>query len=333
MDHFESTIRRLKALDPANTTGVPTAPDGVPWNTTAHMRTGRFAASGRGRSVSLLAGAALLVIALLVVGSISNESSASAAAPAIIEGARSVPARDELLVLAERSERSGQPRDITDVGYVRSVDWNSRISVSGEVGTMSISQSDQQLWLNTNGSAQRSSMPGPDIEVGEVVQVPADLPPPESGQVTESSSAIVPLLKELPSDTVLRDQFLAFGSSAAPESYRVFDGIYYLLSNQPVAPGDRGRLLRLLSETEGVAYSGEVTDRAGRTGKAFTIRDSHTGATTDHTMILNGETGELLDYEEVWVESPSALNVEVPVVSSYKVILSQGFVSEVGDHP
>lgn len=101
-----------------------------------------------------------------------------------------------------------------------------------------------------------------------------------------------------------------------------------LVREQVLGPAQRAALLRVLATVPGLTYAGETTDRAGRTGQAFSLRNSHGGLAKVDTLIVDPASGRLLDSEQLLLEA-GKLNVRVPAVISYEVYL----ISEFADPP
>jgi hypothetical protein len=77
----------------------------------------------------------------------------------------------------------------------------------------------------------------------------------------------------------------------------------------------------VLADTDGLTDRGEVTDRAGRRGVAFSV-DSDAGATRD-IVVFDPATGQLLSYERVVLVSPPRTAVRAPAVVTYVLYLAR----------
>ncbi|MFJ9131241.1 CU044_5270 family protein [Streptomyces sp. NPDC102340] len=88
------------------------------------------------------------------------------------------------------------------------------------------------------------------------------------------------------------------------------------------SPSQRAALLRVLAETGWVRYSGAVTDRAGRTGEAFSLTDRSGGLPSKRTLIFDPSTGKLLADEEQILQDPGKLNVAPNSVIGYTTFLT-----------
>ncbi|ARQ70660.1 hypothetical protein [Streptomyces marincola] len=94
-----------------------------------------------------------------------------------------------------------------------------------------------------------------------------------------------------------------------------------LVTQQALGPDQRAAFLRLLAGTEGLEYDGEVTDRAGRDGQAFSAVSASSGLPTRYTFIIDPATGDVLGQEDTLTESAGELNVPIPSVIGYEVYL------------
>jgi hypothetical protein len=102
---------------------------------------------------------------------------------------------------------------------------------------------------------------------------------------------------------------------------RLESAAHDLITQQALGPRQRAAFLRMLAGMEGLEYDGEVTDRAGRQGQAFSAVSSDSGLPTRYTFIIDPATGDLLGQEDTLTETPGKLNVPIPSVISYEVYL------------
>ena len=114
-------------------------------------------------------------------------------------------------------------------------------------------------------------------------------------------------------------------------------GIVALLAEHRVLPpAVRATLWQIVAELPGIAYAGQVTDRAGRTGEGFSMPyDAIAGPARD-TLILDPATGEVLGFERVLeaITDPdhlvrtsahadlSPLTIQTPAVVHYVAFLA-----------
>ncbi|MFH9133695.1 CU044_5270 family protein [Streptomyces sp. NPDC017524] len=86
-------------------------------------------------------------------------------------------------------------------------------------------------------------------------------------------------------------------------------------------PEQRAALLRVLATKKGLVTAGEVTDRAGRQGAAYTIKDGSGSIPAEHMIIVDPVNGKILAYEEIFLSSSPAMKVEGPAVVNYVTFL------------
>lgn len=97
--------------------------------------------------------------------------------------------------------------------------------------------------------------------------------------------------------------------------------VHDLVTQRVLSPRQRAALLRLLADLPEVAVTGEVVDRAGRPGVAFSADSAAGGLPTRYTFIVDPVSGQLLGQEETLTESAGKLNVPVPSVIEYDAYL------------
>jgi hypothetical protein len=103
------------------------------------------------------------------------------------------------------------------------------------------------------------------------------------------------------------------------------DALVEAYLEMPIDPGARAAMLRYLAETESIASVGTVTDRAGRDGIGFTVDSASSGIPTRYMVIIDPNTGELLDYEELFLSGVSHLKIKAPAAASYIVFRESGY--------
>jgi hypothetical protein len=93
----------------------------------------------------------------------------------------------------------------------------------------------------------------------------------------------------------------------------------------PLPPRVRAAVLRYLAATPGLTVTGPVTDRRGRNGIGFSIESAYSGLPTRYTLIIDPRDGRLLDDEQMLTTSAGKLNVTVPAIIGYTVLLSAAY--------
>jgi hypothetical protein len=108
----------------------------------------------------------------------------------------------------------------------------------------------------------------------------------------------------------------------APLTDRRLDARARADRTMPLPPKVRAAMLRYLAATATLAVEGEVTDRAGRPGLAFSLDSAYGGLPAHYTVVIDPQTGHVLDFEQMLTTDAGKLNVAVPAVISYDVYLS-----------
>ena len=98
-----------------------------------------------------------------------------------------------------------------------------------------------------------------------------------------------------------------------------------------VNAAQRAAAIRVLADTDGLAYEGDVADAQGRSGAAISV-ESDEGRTRD-VAVFDRETGYLLSYERVALLSPARSGVREPVVIASVLFLAGGYTDVIGHPP
>lgn len=108
-----------------------------------------------------------------------------------------------------------------------------------------------------------------------------------------------------------------------------FDAVHGVYLQLPIPPQVRAAMLRYLGTLAGIRVAGTVTDRAGRHGLGFSADSNYSGLPTQYTLIIDPNTGQLLDYEEMLTTNAGKLHVRIPSVISYTVFLSARYADNI----
>jgi hypothetical protein len=287
----------------------------------------------RGRAVVLVAAALLAVLltgAAIVVATDSDRDAVPATEPEVTVPLLDLrvrePAAPALLALADRAEADLAVVPAASVAYARTVSRNQAITVDDGETSIDHTASQQETWTAPDGTYRWRRGPGPAARGGSIVQVDPDLPLPEGDLVDGDPAVAEPLARPEGADAVLAD--LHVGQGGQPEAYNALERLAEILGRQPLLADDRAALFRALATIDGIEHRGEVVDRAGRDGIAFS---SEYGG--ELIVVVDPETGELLETENVMLESAPAIPIDEPVVRGYEVVLTVASVAAVGERP
>jgi hypothetical protein len=240
-------------------------------------------------------------------------SAPAAAQPApeplpLTEATHPAPARTQLAAMAARAAQSAGAGPVRRYTYMHTRTW-SRDLGSGEPGAFH----EEWLWYAADRSGRRVTAR---LSTGsrEVV----DYRPGAAPVVVGSPSADPPILASQLAD----HHDFASGPQgplrAVVDMYR-----YHVLD-----PDHRAAALRVLADTAGLLFRGEVTDAAGRTGVAVSVDSDH-GATRD-VAVFDRASGALLSYERVALLATARSPVRPPAVISMVLFLAAGYVDDLG---
>lgn len=215
--------------------------------------------------------------------------------------------------LKQISERvAGLTDDIGSGKYahVSMQSWSLVTSVRGESATSEIVPSERTWFVAKDGSG-RTLTTAPD---GKSVE-------------SDAPSLIWPLGSLSSDDSTLAQQLGKQHPASNGPAERLV-AIHDAYRQMPLPPPVRAAILRYLAATPSLSYSGEAIDRAGRKAQAFSVESDYSGLPARYTLLFDERTGALLDYEEMLTERAGKLNVRVPSVISYMLIMSAGYTNK-----
>ncbi|MFB7292845.1 CU044_5270 family protein [Actinacidiphila glaucinigra] len=132
-----------------------------------------------------------------------------------------------------------------------------------------------------------------------------------------------PRRREPPSDAAGMGRWLRAGYETHGAG-ELFDSVAERHIDNSFSPRQRAALLRAVGGARGVEYRGVVTDRAGRSGDAFSVATVYGGLPKVQTLVFDPHTGMLLSYDEQLTSDAGALNVRVPAIVLYINYLEGG---------
>ncbi|MFJ4094192.1 hypothetical protein ACIPYS_21645 [Kitasatospora sp. NPDC089913] len=98
--------------------------------------------------------------------------------------------------------------------------------------------------------------------------------------------------------------------------------LHSLMTQRVLGSASRAAVLEWIAGLPGLEITGDVTDRAGRPGVAYSALSSDSGLPTRYTFVVDPASGSLLAMEETLTVTAGALNVPIPSVISYTVFLT-----------
>jgi hypothetical protein len=127
-----------------------------------------------------------------------------------------------------------------------------------------------------------------------------------------------------PADRAALARYLTQGHPPENGPGETIVAITDLVRDRVLGSAQRAALLRVLASVPGLTYTGQTSDRAGRKGEAFTLRNAHGGLLHDDTLVVDPASGRLLDAEELLLQR-GKLDVRVPAVIQYELYLTSEF--------
>lgn len=269
------------------------------------------------------AAAVIVALALVVTPNVLTDSVARAATPPLLEPEHppvQQGAQDLLRQIAVRVDQLPDvPETASSTAVVNTRSWNLWTRVDGERVTSHVVPAHTKKIVHADGTVKTTttySMPDGSTKTMEITTNHGGVFP--GVHLGELSSDLDTLSSQLVSD--YSQQGSAGRLEAIAQAYRYM----------PIQPSVRAALLRYLANTPGIATVGEVTDRIGRQGIGFTITSDYSGLATRYMLIIDPQTGRVLDYEATLIKDAGKLNVPIPSVISYTVFKEAHYVHQAG---
>ena len=223
-----------------------------------------------------------------------------------------------------------------DYEYIHIKGWSLTQPEFMNRGQWSLDPYDSQVWRRLSDSSGRSVFRTPDMaarsdDEAAVSYGPGELPTFPICKATQPCPGALPTepgqLRSLLTDTSIT-------SNAG--RYSPLGVVALLAEHRVLPPAVRATLWQVVAELPGIAYAGQVTDRAGRTGEGISMPfDAIAGPARD-TLILDPTTGEVLGFERVLetITDPdhlargrvhadlSPLTIQTPAVVHYVAFLA-----------
>ncbi|MFJ9446316.1 CU044_5270 family protein [Kitasatospora sp. NPDC101235] len=345
-DHDDSDLRALRRMLP-----VPAERDFPPgrrhqreehlmssWLQMARQdnksRSSRLPASVPRRRVLALAGTAAAVGALTLGVTVllpgTSSTPAAAATPKLLTYVQDSPSQDAAKILGQIADTAARQPDTSVSGteHFKRRDWSlSAVMGAGQTAS-AIVATESEGWVDPDGSAHSTSRAeAPEFPNEEARQYWKDHGwPTEAGKLEvndEPAGSRARMWDDRPpTDPKVLKTWLEQGHPVENGPAETLAAITDLLRERVLSAPERAAVLRVLADVPGLAYQGTTTDRAGRTGKAFSLDGDHGGLPKRHTLIVDPVTGRIIGDEETLTKSAGKLGVPIPSVISYTVYLA-----------
>lgn len=269
----------------------------------------------RWRAATLAVGAAVLVAAAIFAPGISPSppQSAVAATPPLLTTA-SVPgtAQAELEKLARAREQS-EPIEAPDPPFtIRSHSWQ----LGGYFGDDLVAPIITEERFFSDGHVQRWDYVGEPLTDATA----ADLP--KAGTLLEEYDSRTEMYAgrtlgaPIPTDPdLVADHLAGELDEDGPSTAFSLEHAAHLLDSRIPSAAEEAAVLRFLASLDGITVEGEVTDRLGREGIAFSANDRGDGSNKT-MLIVSADSGKILATETVYV-GETRTDIESPAVISY----------------
>ena len=216
-------------------------------------------------------------------------------------GEKDARGRLERIADAAAAQPAPPPSDLPEHHKIKSWDLFTRV---GDEVTSTIVVTESESWRAANDSGAIVHKRGGKTETME-------LQPGQIGMWHDRP----------PTGTDQAAAWLKMGHPAENGPAEVMVAITDLARERVLTPAERAAVLRVLARVPGLMANGEVEDRAGRIGQAFSLNSRYTGLMTRYTLIVDPATGEFLGFEQMLTENAGKLNVKIPSVIGYESYL------------
>lgn len=338
----EQAFRRIVASP------VAVRPTGVPRSPESGIRGVRAMRPAGSRVFALAAAVAVVAIAFAFVagsGSFARTSTkAYAATPPLLaihplaSETAVPPAGPALRALADLADQ--QPWSPGRFLYTSYRSWSLNVAAGGGSVATAVVPSTTEVWRAADDSGRLKVTSDPaesgsgenDTDRQAASATPADIDTEDTAHYFRDDPAVSALSTTSPD--LLQSQLLGSGDvppQGAIPTYLTMLSQYE--QYQPLPPALQANLWRLLADSGSFVDLGTTTDRAGRLGDAIAYDTSApTGAIlpTRFLLVIDPQTGLLLDSERILTSDPGMLPVHIPAVVDYTVFLAAGKTSS--DH-
>ncbi|GAA4580844.1 hypothetical protein GCM10023194_10340 [Planotetraspora phitsanulokensis] len=284
-----------------------------------------------------LAGTVAMVGALTVgvtlampgTGPAPTPAAAAVATPKLLTYVQDAPAQDAPEILNGLADTAARQPDTAVAGteHLKTRGWYLNSSVKDGKTTSAVVPTERETWTAPDGSAhsvRRAGAPEfPTTKALDHWKKQGWSTKPGRPEVSDTpAGADSRMWKDRPpTDPEALKTWLEQGHPADNGPAETLVAITDLVGERVLSAPERAAVLRVLATVPGLQYEGTTTDRAGRTGKAFSLDSDHGGLPNRKTLIVDPADGRIVDDEETLTESAGRLGVPIPSVISYTVYL------------
>lgn len=277
-------------------------------------------------------------VAIVVIGGSSPPAYAATPPPlAFDRAAGRVPAAERLHQLAATAERTPDTGSTNrSIEHLYIAGWSLYSLVDGRRTNSAVVPVQQQSWRRADDSGrieQRYAAPIFASDAHRAAWWEEGSPGADTGwRTVDYPPGLFPgrWRGRPPADAAALAAWLRHGAPGAADGSAGLTAVADLLRERVLTGAERAVVLRFLAQIPGLAAAGDVVDRAGRAGEAFTLRSDSSGLPTDYTVIVDPDDGRVLAFEQMLTTSAGRLNVRVPAVVGYQTYLTAEQVRAVG---
>jgi hypothetical protein len=233
----------------------------------------------------------------------------------------------DLEKLADLTQTTKSPRALL-IAHLITEGWDLNTLVNGRTVASAVIAWEHQLWRAGDGRAHTTDRFLPpqfptdaDRQAWQDAGSPHDL-----GTRSEDFPSGFPaaFTGRPPQDPALLAAWLRRSDTS---DIAVLTGALDLLQEQVLTGPERAALLRTLARYTPLVFAGTTTDRAGRSGLAFTAESTASGARERHVLVVAARDPIALAHERILLEGATSLTVRRPAVLSYRTFRNADFVA------
>jgi len=292
-----------------------------------------------GAMAALVAGATAIAIGVVR----PSPPPVYAATPAALVYLRSPGTTAGVLAAIADAARRSPTKGSGGYGYLHTRQWSldNPNLVRDKNAYLGVHPSDMRLWYRTDDGSVRYLQRSYNPDTGTDDTSDSTAPAGTHKNYVCWSTSVVPRtcpVDKLTDPAVLGRVLMITGGGALVDGTGIespLGATAQLFRDNVLPPSVRSEVWRVVAELPGLTYSGRVTDRAGRSGEAFSLEfDAKTGPVRD-TVIVDPATGQLLGYERTLLRltdphyfdrlAPGSvpLKIRTPSVVEYTVYLAE----------